>query len=715
MGGFDDYVAILGDWTSPITSPKTFFTSMYNVDPLAISTTESDSDNRSQTPFTGPEMQVASRNTDVKDKTLNSVVGDEMSKSNAPSEPKMSSQGSLMERMIARAGFIAPRLNTENIRAADRSQNSEVQSPYLTIPPGLSPAALLDSPLFVSNSEILPSPTTGKFSLSPSGENQNSALMTDDPDKCEENISEDANASSFAYRPVTGSGSALDYGAATKASPYQQPFPSNEVSAHSINLLQPESMEPQNVHSGSNSTFYPQINFSKLSAKNIDSNLSSHPRTCNTVGFAEHSLPLDVPQEVNADQRSSDPAEDGYNWRKYGQKQVKSGEYPRTYYKCTHLNCSVKKKVEQSHKGNVSGIIYKGAHNHPKPPSNIKSTLGSSSAISDMQPDTTESPMTFADGDQILLNVLKPGSPDWSQDNLEPKLSASVSNECSNGAISLQAHSGTQIESGEGVDGSSTFSNNETRDSVSLGNDVEGDELESKRRRIKTSEMSRATIGIREPKVVVQTISEVDILDDGYRWRKYGQKVVKGNPNPRSYYKCTSPGCKVKKHVERASHDLMSVITTYEGKHNHVVPVARNSSHFNFGTLTTSAAPSLFQRAKASQLHNSMAHFERPSSLSLFGLPEKSELWTTPGFGFGMNRPNPVNLPMAGLVPGQGKLPVLPVRPYFGQLHPMNDAAFMMPKGELKPGYVPDSSSGASNISSVYRQNMNRCPHGPNV
>lgn len=37
----------------------------------------------------------------------------------------------------------------------------------------------------------------------------------------------------------------------------------------------------------------------------------------------------------------------------------------------------------------------------------------------------------------------------------------------------------------------------------------------------------------REPRVVVQTLSEVDILDDGYRWRKYGQKVVKGNPNPR--------------------------------------------------------------------------------------------------------------------------------------------------------------------------------------
>ena len=43
-----------------------------------------------------------------------------------------------------------------------------------------------------------------------------------------------------------------------------------------------------------------------------------------------------------------------------------------------------------------------------------------------------------------------------------------------------------------------------------------------------------ASTAVREARVIVQTTSEVDILDDGYRWRKYGQKVVKGNPNPRS-------------------------------------------------------------------------------------------------------------------------------------------------------------------------------------
>lgn len=33
----------------------------------------------------------------------------------------------------------------------------------------------------------------------------------------------------------------------------------------------------------------------------------------------------------------------------------------------------------------------------------------------------------------------------------------------------------------------------------------------------------------------------------------------------------------MRKHVERASHDLRAVITTYEGKHNHDVPAARGS------------------------------------------------------------------------------------------------------------------------------------------
>ncbi|XP_073036031.1 probable WRKY transcription factor 57 [Primulina eburnea] len=74
---------------------------------------------------------------------------------------------------------------------------------------------------------------------------------------------------------------------------------------------------------------------------------------------------------------------------------------------------------------------------------------------------------------------------------------------------------------------------------------------------------------IRQPRFAFMTKSEADNLEDGYRWRKYGQKAVKNSPFPRSYYRCTNSKCTVKKRVERSCKDPTVVITTYEGKHCH--------------------------------------------------------------------------------------------------------------------------------------------------
>uniref|UniRef100_A0A803MJ14 WRKY domain-containing protein n=1 Tax=Chenopodium quinoa TaxID=63459 RepID=A0A803MJ14_CHEQI len=76
----------------------------------------------------------------------------------------------------------------------------------------------------------------------------------------------------------------------------------------------------------------------------------------------------------------------------------------------------------------------------------------------------------------------------------------------------------------------------------------------------------------REPRFAFMTKSEIDNLEDGYRWRKYGQKAVKNSPYPRSYYRCTTQTCSVKKRVERSFQEPSTVITTYEGQHNHAVP-----------------------------------------------------------------------------------------------------------------------------------------------
>ncbi|KAJ8539429.1 hypothetical protein K7X08_013681 [Anisodus acutangulus] len=55
--------------------------------------------------------------------------------------------------------------------------------------------------------------------------------------------------------------------------------------------------------------------------------------------------------------------------------------------------------------------------------------------------------------------------------------------------------------------------------------------------------------------IAFRTKTQLEILDDGYKWRKYGKKKVKSNTNLRNYYKCSIGGCKIKKKVERDGHD----------------------------------------------------------------------------------------------------------------------------------------------------------------
>ncbi|KAJ0261619.1 WRKY domain-containing protein [Hirschfeldia incana] len=204
------------------------------------------------------------------------------------------------------------------------------------------------------------------------------------------------------------------------------------------------------------------------------------------------------PDECRGSAPSSILADDGYNWRKYGQKHVKGSEFPRSYYKCTHPNCEVKKVFERSHEGQITEIVYKGTHDHPKPQPSRRNSGGLVMPAHEERPDKCYGQ---DEKGSSLYNLSPPVEPNGN---------------------------------GDGGDLGMSNRNND---------DVEDNDPFSKRRKVDGAMEITALVKqpIREPRVVVQTLSEVDILDDGYRWRKYGQKVVRGNPNPRFSYKAKEP------------------------------------------------------------------------------------------------------------------------------------------------------------------------------
>ncbi|KAI3882373.1 hypothetical protein MKX03_028073 [Papaver bracteatum] len=69
-------------------------------------------------------------------------------------------------------------------------------------------------------------------------------------------------------------------------------------------------------------------------------------------------------------------------------------------------------------------------------------------------------------------------------------------------------------------------------------------------------------------------------LDDGYSWRKYGQKDIFGAAHPRAYFRCAhrvAQGCLSNKQVQRSDEDSSIFDVTYQGLHtcnqvSHLLP-----------------------------------------------------------------------------------------------------------------------------------------------
>eukprot|EP00249_Psilotum_nudum_P021077 c27962_g3_i2 orf=553-2679(+) len=428
------------------------------------------------------------------------------------------------------------------------------RSPFVTIPPGLSPATLLDSPVLVSAGQAEPSPTTGNFPL-PHFNHVSACTSVFALDSSNgKSLNQDENPS-FVFRPSPKLGkdplssfaglSTFDYshhrGQDQKQGQSAPASASTNLTLRSVSMGIP-------VSSVNTADSVPSLQCRRLKEVAASSEL------CEKV---QHSHLPNPPPLVER------PSEDGYNWRKYGQKHVKGSEYPRSYYKCTHSNCPVKKNMERSFDGQVTEIVYKGEHNHPRPHATRRVAMNPAH-IPDGGGRDVFHPTISGEKLEGFHAVVKAEVSADQSDSKSRMMSMISDPSLPSRVLSVGASGATEPSCG----------------STSRDEDEDTNEPDSKRRKDEKEAILGAPLWtIRESRVVVQTTSDVDILDDGYRWRKYGQKVVKGNPHPRSYYKCTNLGCLVRKLVERSSTDSKAVITTYEGKHNHDVPAARNRNH----------------------------------------------------------------------------------------------------------------------------------------
>ncbi|XP_059286587.1 probable WRKY transcription factor 32 [Lycium ferocissimum] len=249
------------------------------------------------------------------------------------------------------------------------------------------------------------------------------------------------------------------------------------------------------------------------------------------------------------------PTRDGYNWRKYGQKQVKSPQGSRSYYRCTYSECCAKKIECSDHTNSVMEIIYRSQHNHDPPP-RVNCLRESKSAV-----------LPAPSNDKSIIAHPNRNSNETVASSVKESLPI--------------AETANQDSCGSDTDTEITIK------------EEHGDEPEIKKRSRKSdaSCSESASKPGKKPKLVVHAACDVGISSDGYRWRKYGQKLVKGNPHPRNYYRCTSAGCPVRKHIERATDGTSALTITYKGVHDHDMPVPKKRHGPPSAPLVAAAAP----------------------------------------------------------------------------------------------------------------------------
>lgn len=154
IAGMDDGIPIFGDWAASNPSPRTFISNFFNDD--SSSRPFPDLGDSVQLGFMESENQKTALG--YKEEARKSALepcSDILFEPVQLNVPKSNSRGALSERMTARAGFSTltvktSRSGTENVISSPLNKRSAC----LFLSPGVSPTALLESPVFLSNSMV---------------------------------------------------------------------------------------------------------------------------------------------------------------------------------------------------------------------------------------------------------------------------------------------------------------------------------------------------------------------------------------------------------------------------------------------------------------------------------------------------------------------------------------------------------------------------------
>ncbi|KAI9107338.1 hypothetical protein K1719_021726 [Acacia pycnantha] len=199
--------------------------------------------------------------------------------------------------------------------------------------------------------------------------------------------------------------------------------------------------------------------------------------------------------------KQSESLEDGYAWRKYGQKEILGAKFPRSYFRCTHKydeGCQAIKHVQRVDNEFVYRITY-------------------------------HADMTLP---QTLFE--------------HPKKSADSFSSVKQNADSVDFRVPSEVEV---LDDGFRWKK--------YGHEIMDG---SKNPRKDEAEMVP----------VYWFVTTESQQDDGFSWRKYGQKEILGSIYPRNYFRCTHRnlyGCLATKHVQRLDSNPNTFAVTYRGRH----------------------------------------------------------------------------------------------------------------------------------------------------